>query len=38
MPLIMGTVMFGTIWIVLANLAADLIQAVLDPRIRTRSI
>jgi peptide/nickel transport system permease protein len=37
-PLIMGTVMFGTIWIVLANLAADLIQAVLDPRIRTRSI
>jgi len=37
-PLIMGTVMFGTIWIVLANLAADLIQAVLDPRIRTRTI
>jgi peptide/nickel transport system permease protein len=33
-PLIMGTVLFGTLCIVLANLAVDLANAVADPRIR----
>jgi peptide/nickel transport system permease protein len=33
-PLIMGTVLFGTFWIVVANIAVDVVQAVLDPRIR----
>ncbi len=32
-PLILGTVLFGTLCVVLANLAVDLIQVV-DPRIR----
>ncbi len=36
-PLIMGTVLFGTFWIVVANLAVDVVQAFLDPRIRVRS-
>jgi peptide/nickel transport system permease protein len=33
-PLIMGTVLFGTLCIVLANLAVDLANAIADPRIR----
>ena len=33
-PLIMGTVIFGTFWIVVANIVVDVLQAVLDPRIR----
>lgn len=33
-PLIMGTVLFGTLCIVLANLAVDMANAFLDPRIR----
>ncbi len=33
-PLIMGTVLFGTLCIVLANLAVDVVNAVVDPRIR----
>ena len=33
-PLILGTVLFGTFCVVLANLAVDVIQAVIDPRIR----
>jgi peptide/nickel transport system permease protein len=33
-PLILGTVLFGTLCIVLANLAVDVAQVVLDPRIR----
>ena len=33
-PLIMGTVLFATLTIVLANLAVDLLHAVVDPRIR----
>ena len=33
-PLIMGTVLFATLCIVLANLAVDLLHAVVDPRIR----
>jgi peptide/nickel transport system permease protein len=33
-PLIMGTVMFGTFCIVVANLFVDLVIAVIDPRIR----
>jgi peptide/nickel transport system permease protein len=33
-PLILGTVLFGTLCVVLANLAVDVIQAVIDPRIR----
>jgi peptide/nickel transport system permease protein len=36
-PLIMGTVLFGTFWIVVANVAVDVVQAVLDPRIRVRA-
>jgi peptide/nickel transport system permease protein len=36
-PLIMGTVLFGTFWIVLSNFAVDVVQALLDPRIRVRS-
>jgi ABC-type dipeptide/oligopeptide/nickel transport system permease component len=31
---ILGTVLFGTLCVVLANLAVDLIQVVIDPRIR----
>ena len=33
-PLIMGTVLFGTLCIVVANLAADVANALVDPRIR----
>jgi peptide/nickel transport system permease protein len=33
-PLIMGTVLFATLCIVLANLAVDILHAVVDPRIR----
>ena len=33
-PLIMGTVLFATLVIVLANLAVDMIYAALDPRLR----
>lgn len=33
-PLIMGTVLFGTFAIVVANLVVDLVIAVLDPRVR----
>jgi len=33
-PLILGTVLFGTLCIVMANLAVDVAQVVLDPRIR----
>ena len=33
-PLILGTVLFGTFFVVLMNLVVDVIQAVVDPRIR----
>ena len=33
-PLIMGTVLFATLCIVLANLFVDVLAAMLDPRIR----
>ncbi len=33
-PLIMGTVLFGTLAIVLANLAVDVVYALIDPRLR----
>jgi peptide/nickel transport system permease protein len=33
-PLILGTVVFGTLCIVIANLTVDLVNAMLDPRIR----
>jgi peptide/nickel transport system permease protein len=33
-PLIMGTVLFATLCIVVANLAIDILNAMLDPRIR----
>jgi peptide/nickel transport system permease protein len=33
-PLIMGTVLFGTLCIVIANLVADVANALVDPRIR----
>jgi peptide/nickel transport system permease protein len=33
-PLILGTVLFGTVCVVLANLAVDIIQVVVDPRVR----
>ncbi len=33
-PLILGTVLFGTLCVVLANLAVDVIQVLIDPRIR----
>jgi peptide/nickel transport system permease protein len=33
-PLIMGTVLFATLFIVLANLLVDVLAAMLDPRIR----
>jgi ABC-type dipeptide/oligopeptide/nickel transport system permease component len=32
--LIMGTVLVGAVFVVVANLLADLAQALLDPRIR----
>ena len=34
MPLIMGTVLFATLCIVLANLIVDVAIAMIDPRIR----
>jgi peptide/nickel transport system permease protein len=34
--LIMGTVLVGAVFVVLANLLADVAQALLDPRIRLR--
>lgn len=37
-PLIMGTVLFGTFWIVVANLVVDVAQTILDPRIRAGAI
>ncbi len=33
-PLILGTVLFGTLCVVLANLAVDVVQVMIDPRIR----
>lgn len=33
-PLIMGTVLFGTFAIVLANLLVDVVYALVDPRLR----
>jgi ABC-type dipeptide/oligopeptide/nickel transport system permease component len=33
-PLILGTTLFGAFWIILANLAVDLVYRVLDPRTR----
>lgn len=33
-PLVMGTVLFGTVCIVIANLVVDLVNAWVDPRIR----
>ena len=33
-PLILGTVLFGTLCIVLANLFVDVLQVIVDPRIR----
>lgn len=35
-PMIMGTVLFGAFFVVLANLAADVVQVFVDPRIRYR--
>jgi peptide/nickel transport system permease protein len=32
-PLIMGTVLFGTVFVVLANLVVDVLAAMLDPRL-----
>jgi peptide/nickel transport system permease protein len=34
-PVIMGTVIVGTLFVVAANLAADIVNARLDPRLRT---
>lgn len=34
MPLLQGTILFTTVIVILGNLAADLLYAVLDPRIR----
>jgi ABC-type dipeptide/oligopeptide/nickel transport system permease component len=33
-PLILGTVLFGTLCVVIANLAVDVAQVLIDPRIR----
>lgn len=38
MPLLQGTVLFTTVLIVLGNLAADLLYAVIDPRIRVEGV
>lgn len=35
-PLIMGTVLFGAFWIIMANLLVDAVYGVLDPRIRVK--
>jgi peptide/nickel transport system permease protein len=37
LPLLMGIVFIGTLAIVLANLAADVLQALIDPRVRLES-
>jgi peptide/nickel transport system permease protein len=37
LPVIMGTVLVATLFIVLANIAADVVNALLDPRIRSMS-
>ena len=37
LPMLMGTVLFGTVCIVLANLVVDLLIAVVDPRVVLRS-
>lgn len=34
MPVLMGTVLFATLCIVVANLAVDVLYAFLDPRVR----
>lgn len=36
-PLVMGTVLFGAFWIILANFVVDSIYGLFDPRIRMRS-
>jgi peptide/nickel transport system permease protein len=36
-PLIMGTVIFGAFWIILANFLVDILYAFVDPRIRIDS-
>jgi len=36
-PMIMATVLFGSFFVVLANLVVDIAQAAIDPRIRYRS-
>jgi peptide/nickel transport system permease protein len=36
LPKVLGTVMLGAFFIVIANLVVDLLYAVLDPRVRTR--
>ena len=35
-PMIMGVVLFGAFFVVLANVAADVLQILIDPRIRNR--
>jgi peptide/nickel transport system permease protein len=35
-PLVIGTVLFGAFWIVVANFVVDSIYGLLDPRIRLR--
>ncbi len=35
-PMIMGTVLFGALFVVLANLTVDVVQVFVDPRIRYR--
>jgi peptide/nickel transport system permease protein len=37
LPMLMGTVLFGTLCIVVANLLVDLLIAVVDPRVQLRS-
>ena len=36
LPKVLGTVLLGAFFIVLANLIVDILYAVLDPRVRTR--
>ena len=36
LPMVMGTVLFSAVFIVIANLAVDLLYRALDPRIRTQ--
>ncbi len=35
-PLVMGTVLFGAFWIIMANFVVDSVYGLLDPRIRLR--